>query len=104
MALTFLKGTKTMSAESEERRTGAAPLTFVGEEQIMKLQFPIPMTIRCFKCGNVFEVAFTSEKRHEFACSACGEVEVYDLGALREKMVAANAKMFRKSSGGRFEL
>jgi predicted RNA-binding Zn-ribbon protein involved in translation (DUF1610 family) len=65
----------------------------------MKLHFPMPMTIRCFKCGKVFEVAFTGEERHEFPCPACGEVEVYDLGALREKWVAANAKMIRKSIG-----
>ena len=64
----------------------------------MELNFPMPMTIRCFKCSKVFEVAFTSEERHEFPCPACGEVEVYDLGALREKVAAANAKLLRKST------
>ena len=54
----------------------------------MELRFPIPMTIRCFKCGKVYDVAFTSEEWHEFPCPACGEVEVYDLGALREKFAA----------------
>jgi predicted RNA-binding Zn-ribbon protein involved in translation (DUF1610 family) len=65
----------------------------------MELHFPMPMTIRCFKCGKVFEVAFTSEEQHEFPCPACGAVEVYDLGALRAKLVAANAKVLRKSFG-----
>jgi len=56
----------------------------------------MPMTIRCFKCGKVFEVAFTSEERHEFSCPACGEVEVYDLGAMRENVAAVIAKRIRK--------
>lgn len=67
----------------------------------LKWQFPMPMTIRCFKCGKVFEAALTSEERHEFPCPACGEVEVYDLGAMREKVLAAMSKNFRKSTGGR---
>jgi predicted RNA-binding Zn-ribbon protein involved in translation (DUF1610 family) len=62
-------------------------------------QFPMPMTIRCFKCGKVFEVVFTSEERHEFPCPACGEVEVYGLAAMREKAAAAYAKIIRKSGG-----
>lgn len=66
----------------------------------MKWQFPMSMTIRCFKCGKVFEVAFTSEERHEFPCPACGEIEVYNLGAMREKVVAAYAKKIRKSGRG----
>ena len=70
---------------------------------IMELDwsFPMPMTIRCYKCGKVYEVAFTSEERHEFSCPACGEVEVYDLGAMREKALAVMSKMIRKSGGGR---
>jgi len=63
--------------------------------------FPMPMTIHCFKCGKVYEVAFTSEKRHEFSCPACGQVEVYDLSAMREIALAAMSKQFRKSGGGR---
>jgi predicted RNA-binding Zn-ribbon protein involved in translation (DUF1610 family) len=59
------------------------------------------MTIRCFKCGNVFEVSLRSEKRHEFPCPACGEVEVYDLGVMKAKAAAAQAKMIRKASGRR---
>lgn len=61
----------------------------------------MPMTIRCFKCGKVCEVAFTSEERHEFPCPACGEVEVYDLGAMREKAAAAEGKKILKMGGGR---
>jgi predicted RNA-binding Zn-ribbon protein involved in translation (DUF1610 family) len=63
--------------------------------------FPMPMTIRCFECGKVFDVAFTSKERHEFPCPACGKVEVYNLGAMAEKAVAAHSKMIRKSGGGR---
>jgi len=63
--------------------------------------FPMPLTIRCFKCGKVFEVALTSEERHEFSCPACGEVEVYNLGAMKEKAAAAYAKIIRKSGGRR---
>ena len=65
------------------------------------MRFPIPMTIRYYKCGKVYEVAFTSEERHEFSCPACGEVDVYDLGAMREKVAAVYAKRIRKSIGGR---
>ena len=67
----------------------------------MEWRFPMAMTIRCFKCGKVFEVAFISEERHEFPCPACGEVEVYDLGAMREKALAAMSKKMRKSAGGK---
>ena len=67
----------------------------------LEWQFPMPMTIRCFKCGKVYEVVFTSEERHEFPCPACGEVEVYDLGAMREKVAAAYANKIRKSGGRR---
>lgn len=58
--------------------------------------FPMPLTIRCFKCGKVFEVALTGEERHEFSCPGCGEIEVYDLGAMMEKVAATQAKMIRK--------
>src|SRR5436190_4456069 len=43
--------------------------------------FPMPMTIRCFECGKVFDVVLTSEDPHDFPCPACGKVEVFDLGA-----------------------
>ena len=66
-----------------------------GRERIMEshFNFPMPLTIRCFKCGKVFEVALTSEERHEFPCPGCGEVEVYDLGAMIEKVAATQAEM-----------
>jgi phage FluMu protein Com len=77
-----------------------------GIEHFMEdLNFPMQMTIRCFKCGKVYEVALTSMERHEFHCPACDKIEVYDLGAMSEKAVAAEAKKIRKSRGGsRFEL
>lgn len=84
---------------------GTAPVTSIVDMAargcVMELHFPMRMTIRCFKCGKVYDVAFTSKERHEFPCPACGEVEVYDLGAMREKAAAAYAKLIRKSSGGR---
>jgi len=67
----------------------------------MEWNFPMPMTIRCFKCGKVYDVTFTSEERHEFPCPACGKVEVYNLRAMGEKGAAADAKRIRKSSGRR---
>lgn len=67
----------------------------------MEPQFPMPMTIRCFKCGEVYEVALTSMERHEFLCPACGEIEVYNLGAMAKKAMAAEARNIRKSGGGR---
>jgi phage FluMu protein Com len=73
----------------------------------LKWHFPMPMTIRCFQCGKVFEVASTSEERHEFPCPACGKIEVYNLGAIKDRVAEAEAKKIRKSSGGsggRFKL
>jgi phage FluMu protein Com len=67
----------------------------------MERDFPMPMTIRCFRCGKVYEVAFTSDERHEFSCPACGKVEVYNLRAMGERGAAADAKRIRKSGGGR---
>ena len=61
----------------------------------------MPMTIRCFKCGKVFDVAFASEERHEFPCPVCGRIEVYNLSTMREKAMAAQGKMIRKSTGGK---
>lgn len=72
-----------------------------GREQIMEWKFPMRMTIRCFKCGKVYDVAFNSEERHEFTCPACGEVEFYNLGAMREKAAAIIANRMRKPSGGK---
>jgi len=67
----------------------------------MRLRFPMPMTIRCYQCGKVYDVIFTNDEVHEFHCPACGKVEVYHLSAFYEKMMAACAKMIRKMSGGR---
>lgn len=65
----------------------------------MDLQFPMPMTIRCYQCGKVFGVVVTSEELHEFRCPACGRIEPFDLGALKEKALAASAKIIRKQGG-----
>ncbi len=59
------------------------------------------MTIRCYGCGKVFEVVLTSEDSREYPCPACGRVEVFGLGALKQKVMAANEKMFRKLGRGR---
>lgn len=60
----------------------------------------MPMTIRCYDCGKVYEVVFTSEERHNFPCPACGKVEVYALRALKEKVAAANERIIRKFTRG----
>ncbi len=67
-----------MLAPSSVLRTRGSCLPSVPaiERHVMELHFPTPMTIRCFKCSKVFEVAFTSEERREFPCPVCGEVEV----------------------------
>jgi hypothetical protein len=67
---------------------------------LVELRFPISMTIRCYQCGKVYDAVLSSEERHEFPCPACGKVEVYDLGALKEKAIAANKKLL-KNWGGR---
>ena len=67
----------------------------------LEWHFPMPMTIRCYQCGKVYEVVLVSEERHEFPCPACGKVEVYHLSALKEKATAAYAKILRKMSRGR---
>ena len=66
-----------------------------------ELRFPMPMTIRCYQCGKVYDVVLTSEQLHECPCPACGKVEVYHLDALKEKVIAANAKRIRKMRRGR---
>ncbi|MGH7970185.1 MAG: hypothetical protein ACREIC_15800 [Limisphaerales bacterium] len=65
----------------------------------MNLHFPMPMTIRCYRCGKVYDVVFRSEEHHDFPCPACGKVEVYDLGALKAKAMAANKKLFGRIGG-----
>lgn len=63
----------------------------------MELPFPMPMTIRCYQCGKVYDAVLTSEETHEFPCPACGKVEVYNLAALREKA----EKIIRQRTRGR---
>ena len=63
----------------------------------LEWHFPMPMKIRCYQCGKVYEAVLTSEEPHEFPCPACGKVEVYDLGAMKEKVMA----VMRKRSRGR---
>jgi predicted RNA-binding Zn-ribbon protein involved in translation (DUF1610 family) len=66
----------------------------------MELHFPMPMTIRCYGCGKVFDIVLTSEDSHEYPCPACGKVEIFGLGALKEKVVAGNEKIIRKLGRG----
>jgi hypothetical protein len=68
---------------------------------LMTWRFPMPMTIRCYECGKVFEVTLTSTESHDFPCPACGKIEVFDLGAWEKKAIAWSAKMIRKSGRGR---
>ena len=63
---------------------------------LMEWHFPMPMTIRCYECGKVFDVVLTSSDLHNFPCPACGKVETFDLGSWAEK---AMAKMSRKMRG-----
>jgi predicted RNA-binding Zn-ribbon protein involved in translation (DUF1610 family) len=63
---------------------------------VMESHFPMQMTIRCYECGEVFDVVLTSEDPHDFPCPACGKVEVFDLGAWKKKAIAYNKKIIRK--------
>ncbi len=67
----------------------------------MEMRFPITLTIRCYACGKVFDAVISSEDTREYPCPACGKVEVFGLGALKQKVVAANQKMILKSQRGR---
>jgi len=58
------------------------------------------MTIRCYGCGNVYDVMITSTEATEYPCPACGRVEVFDLGAWAKKAFAWTEKMTRKARGG----
>jgi phage FluMu protein Com len=62
-------------------------------------QFPMDLTIRCYQCGKVFDVAVTSRDPHEFPCPVCGKVEVFDLGEMERKAIAKQEKMSRQSGG-----
>ena len=61
----------------------------------------MPMTIRCYACGKVFDVMVTDKYSHEYPCPACGRIEVFDLSAWEKKAVAWNEKMTRKLRGAK---
>jgi predicted RNA-binding Zn-ribbon protein involved in translation (DUF1610 family) len=61
----------------------------------------MPMTIRCYACGKVFDVLLTDKEPHDYPCPACGKVEVFDLGFWEKKAAAYNAKRLGKLGGGR---
>ena len=65
-----------------------------------KFHFPMAMLIRCYGCGEVFDVMIPDMERHEFPCSACGKVEVVDLGAVQRKAVEWQSKKMRQQGGG----
>jgi len=67
----------------------------------MKWNFPMTMTVRCYECGEVYDVVLTGKDAKKYACPACGKVEVFDLGAWEEKAIAWNQKMMRRAWGGR---
>jgi len=67
----------------------------------MGSRFQMPMTIRCYECGNVFDVVLVDKDSHDYPCAACGKVEVFDLGAWETKAIAWNEKMITKRGGGR---
>ena len=60
----------------------------------MNWRFPMTMTIRCYECGKVFDVAIVDKESHDYPCPACGKVEVFDLGFWERKATAWNKKMF----------
>jgi predicted RNA-binding Zn-ribbon protein involved in translation (DUF1610 family) len=66
----------------------------------MEWNFPMPMMIRCYECGKVFDVLITSKDSHDFSCPACGKIEVFDLGAWEQKAIVYQEKMTKKSRGG----
>lgn len=66
----------------------------------MDWPFPMPMTIRCYECGKVFDVLLVDKESHEYPCPACGKMEVFDLGAWERKAIAYTEKMTRKVRGG----
>ena len=66
----------------------------------MDWRFPMPMTIRCYGCGKVFDVLLADKQPHEYPCPACGRVEMFDLGGWEQKAIAWNKKMTAKSRRG----
>jgi hypothetical protein len=67
----------------------------------MDWRFPMTLTIRCYECGKVFDVLLRDDQSHEYFCPACGKLETFDLSEWARKAEAWNAKMIRKSRGGR---
>ena len=67
----------------------------------MEWNFPMTMTVRCYRCGKVYDVALTGKDPMEHACPACGKVEIFDLGAWEKKALAWDQKMTRRARGGR---
>jgi hypothetical protein len=67
----------------------------------MPWRFPMPMTIRCYACGEVFDVVLLDKDSHDYPCPACGKVEVFDLGAWEKKAIAWNKKLISKPRGSR---
>ena len=56
----------------------------------------MPMTIRCYECGKVFDVVITSKDSHDYPCPVCGKVEVFDLGSWERKAIAWQERMAKK--------
>ena len=68
---------------------------------LMEWRFPMPMTIRCYECGKVFDVVLIDKDPHNYPCPACGKVEAFDLGAWEKKAIAYDQRMIRKFGEGR---
>jgi hypothetical protein len=62
----------------------------------MYWRFPMPMTIRCYECGKVFDVVLRSKESNGYPCPACGKVEVFDLGEWERKAIAWNQNLITK--------
>jgi hypothetical protein len=59
------------------------------------------LTIRCYGCGEVFDVILRDQQSHDYPCPACSKVESFDLGEWAKKAAAWNEKQIWKRSGGR---
>jgi phage FluMu protein Com len=67
----------------------------------MTWRFPMTLTIRCYECGNVFDVMLTDDQHHDYPCPACGKLEGFELGEWAKKAEAWNQKQIWKRGGGR---
>jgi rRNA maturation endonuclease Nob1 len=63
----------------------------------LPFDFPMNLTIRCYECGEVFDVVVASRAPHDFPCPVCGKVEVFDLGEWERKAIAWQQKMLNQS-------